>query len=176
MAREALKALSRKRLMYTDVPIFFELLSNETPRMAAILAAAGVEDGLEFAIQNQFMRGLSKAEFQTIFEASDMLGTFGSKIKMGHALSLYGDITQADLNCIKDVRNAFAHAKMKLDFSDPPVIEACNHLQGPFGIGTADKNHWSPFQRFMKCAEYLYLEFLNIATKNVPQRPYPELP
>jgi hypothetical protein len=172
MAREALKALSRKRLMYTDVPIFFELLSNETPRMAAILAAAGVEDGLEFAIQNQFMRGLSKAEFQTMFDASDMLGTFGSKIKMGHALRLYGDITQADLNCIKDV-SVFAHAKMKLDFADPPVIEACNHLQGPFGIGTPDKDHWSPFQRFMKCAEYLYLEFLKYRHPKCPTATLP---
>ena len=174
MAREALKALSRKRLMYTDVPGFFELLNSETPRMAAILASAGVEDGLEYAIQNQFMRGLSKREFQTIFDSDDMLGTFGSKIKMGHALCLYGDITQV-INCIKDVRNVFAHAKMKLDFSDPLVVEACNQLKGPFGIGTDDKNLWPPLQHFMKCAEYLYLEFLDIASQGVPERTHPKL-
>jgi hypothetical protein len=116
MARQALKALSRRRIKYVDVPSFFELLNNETPRMAAILAAAGVEDGVEFAIQNQFMRGLSESELQTIFDSDDMLGTFGSKIKMGRALRLYGASTQADLNCIKDIRNVFAHAKMKLDF------------------------------------------------------------
>jgi hypothetical protein len=81
MAREALKALSRKRLMYVDVSVFFELLSSENERMGAVLAAAGVEDGLEYAIENQFMRGLSKAEFKTIFDSDDMLGTFGAKIK-----------------------------------------------------------------------------------------------
>src|SRR5262249_62124731 len=64
MARQALKSLSRQRLMYADIPDFFELLKTETERMGAILAAAGVEDGLEYAIENQFMRGLSKTEFQ----------------------------------------------------------------------------------------------------------------
>src|SRR5277367_2332732 len=101
MARDALRALSRQRIMYVDVPRFFELLNSETPRMAAILAAAGVEDGLEFTIQHQYMRGLSKTEFKLIFDQDDMLSTFGAKIKMGHALRLYGDITQADLTCIK---------------------------------------------------------------------------
>jgi hypothetical protein len=54
MARQALKSLSRQRLMYADIPDFFELLKTETERMGAILAAAGVEDGLEYAIENQF--------------------------------------------------------------------------------------------------------------------------
>jgi hypothetical protein len=83
MTREALKALSRQRLMYVDVPDFFQLLNSETERLGAILAAAGVEDGLEFAIQNQFMRGLNKAEFKVMFDSDDMLGTFGAKIKIG---------------------------------------------------------------------------------------------
>jgi hypothetical protein len=111
MAREKLKALSRQRLMLADIPGFFELLNSETPRMAAILAAAGVDDGLEFAIQYQFMRDLSNTDFKTIFDSDDMLSTFGAKIKMGHALQLYGDITRADLNCVKDIRNVFAHGK-----------------------------------------------------------------
>ena len=144
--------------------------------MGAILAAAGVEDGLEYAIANQFMRGLSKTEFQTIFDSDDMLGTFGAKIKMGHALRLYGDITQTDLNCIKDVRNVFAHAKMKLDFSHPHVIDACKQLQGPHGPGTQDKDLWPPYQRFMKCAEYLYLEFLDVATEKITKGKHPGLP
>ena len=122
------------------------------------------------------MRGLSNTDFKTIFDSDDMLGTFGAKIKMGHALQLYGDITRADLNCVKDIRNVFAHAKMKLDFSNSEVIDACNQLQGPFGPGTNDKNLWPPFERFMKCAEYLYLEFLNVATEDVPARVHPGLP
>lgn len=176
MAREALKALSRKRIKYIDVPAFFDAINRESPRMAAILAAAGVEDGLEFAIELQYMEGLSNAEFQTIFDSDDMLGTFGAKIKIGHALRLYGDITQADLNCIKDIRNTFAHAKMSLDFSHSAVIEACKQLQGPFGPGTADKNEWTPQVRFMKCTEYFYLEFLNLAEIPRPERIHPTLP
>lgn len=176
MARETLKALSRQRIMYADIPAFFELLKSETPRMAAILAAAGVEDGLEFAIQHQYMKGLSNAEFKLIFDHDDMLSTFGAKIKMGHALRLYGDITQADLTCIKDIRNTFAHAKMKLDFLHSAVIEACGQLQGPFGPETNDKKDWPPHKRFMECAEYIYLELLNIATDENLDRTRPAMP
>ena len=110
-----------------------------------------------------------------MFDSDDMLGTFGAKIKMGHALQLYGDITRADLNCIKDIRNVFAHAKMQLDFSSPEVIDACTQLKGPFGLGTNDKKLWPPFEQYMKCAEYLYLEFLNVATQVVPARIHPGL-
>jgi hypothetical protein len=176
MARVELKALSRKRLKYQDVPQYFELISSEHPRMAAILAAAGVEDGLEFAIEHQFMRGMSETEFRTIFDSDDMLATFGAKIKMGHALRLYGDITQADLNCIKDIRNVFAHAKINLDFSNELVVDACKQLQGPYGPSTEDKKNWSAQRRFMQCAEYLYLEFLSCATQPVPERIKPGLP
>ena len=110
--------------------------------MGAILAAAGVEDGLEYAIANQFMRGLSKTEFQTIFDSDDMLGTFGAKIKMGHAFRVYGDTTQADHNCIKDIRNVFAHAKMKLDFSHPHVIDACKQLDAVMGPALSGQLMW----------------------------------
>jgi hypothetical protein len=65
---------------------------------------------------------------------------------------------------------------MILDFSSPEVIDACNQLQGPFGPGTDDKKLWPPFERFMKCAQYLYLEFLNVATQDVPARVHPKLP
>jgi hypothetical protein len=144
--------------------------------MAAILAAAGVEDGLEFAIHNQHMRGISESEVTSMFDSDGILGTFGAKIRMGHALLLFGDLTQDDLNCIRDIRNAFAHAKMALDFDHAAVIEACKDFHGPFAFKPEDKDILNARQRFMKVAEHLYLELLDIATEGVPAQPTPKLP
>src|SRR5690606_11223506 len=158
---------------YNDIPKFFEGLLSESPRMAAILAAAAVEDGLEYAIEVLHMPRLSKTEFATIFDSDDMLGTFGAKIKFGHALRIYGDLTQADLNCSKDLRNVFAHAKMHLDFEHPLVKEACTNFHGPFIHSAAEKNRWSAQERFMATAQYLYLDLLGFSIDG--PRP-PELP
>jgi hypothetical protein len=177
MARQALKALSRQRIKHADIPIFFEALEkNESSRTAAILAAAGFEDGLEFAIHNQHMRGMSKIEFESIFDSDGVLGTFGAKIRMGHALRLFGDLTQADLNCIREIRNAFAHAWMALDFDHPAIIEACKDFNGPFGFKREEKDILDARQRFMKVAKHLYLDLLNIATESTPAQATPRLP
>jgi hypothetical protein len=51
------------------------------------------------------------------------------------------------------------------------VNEACGQLQGPHGQGTEGKKYSTARERFMECAQYLYLEFLNIATGTIPDLP-----
>ena len=50
---------------------------------------------------------------------------------MAFALAIIGEKTRADLNCIRDIRNAFAHAKVPLDFTHPLVREELKRVKIP---------------------------------------------
>jgi hypothetical protein len=45
------------------------------------------------------------------------------------ALGIFGQQTRADLNCIRDIRNAFAHSRALISFATPEVRDACGQLQ-----------------------------------------------
>ena len=64
-------------------------------------------------------------------EGGGVLSTFAAKIKMGHALGLYGDEMLDDLELIKLIRNVFAHARVSVDFKHSAVAEACDAIRSP---------------------------------------------
>lgn len=168
MAREALKALSKVRMSYNDLPAFYDYIEKEeTPRMAAIVMASGIEDALEAVILENAMPGLSNTEKSALFDNDGQLASFGAKIRMGRALRLFGPLAHADLTCIREIRNAFAHAKIKLDFTHPAVIEACGHLQFP----TGEEKSADARSRFFRAAEKLHSDLLGIINPSTPRTP-----
>jgi DNA-binding MltR family transcriptional regulator len=128
MARAALKALSRKPATYTEIASTFKALKRQrSDRAIAILASALVEDALEDAIVAR-LSPLSKDDHASLFEGEGPLSTFSARIRVGFALSIFGKITRDDLNCMRDIRNAFAHARISLKFTTREVTDACKNF------------------------------------------------
>ena len=119
MAREALKALSRRPITLSEVFALFVALDSESDRAFAILACTTVEDALESAIKARLVDGLSNEDTSRLFEGDNPLSTFSALIKIGFAMGVYGPVARADMNCLRDIRNAFAHAKMPITFDTP---------------------------------------------------------
>ena len=59
------------------------------------------------------------------------LREFNAKIAMGRALGIYDNRMRDDLRWIKDIRNAFAHVRFKVDFGTPEIQAAVDQLQFP---------------------------------------------
>jgi hypothetical protein len=120
---------------------YAELLERETDRGLAVMAAALVENALELAIRSRIAdpgEHISSAWFSGI---NAPFGTFGSKIQLGRALAIYGEHMQGRLATIKDVRNAFAHSSIPLDFTHSAVRDACEGLapKEPEEIGKSQR-------------------------------------
>ena len=60
-----------------------------------------------------------------IFDNEGPLATFGAKIKIGYAMGLYGPEIKADLDCIRRIRNYFAHTMRPLTFRDARIKKIC---------------------------------------------------
>ncbi len=57
------------------------------------------------------------------------LTTFSNKIYLAHAMGLIDEITRADLNIIRNIRNIFAHAMGHVSFANPEIQQECNKLK-----------------------------------------------
>jgi hypothetical protein len=103
------------------------LISDSNDRAVAITAAAILETTLEMAIRFRLAR-IKARNLDEIFIGDSPLSTFSAKIKIADCLQLIGPKTRADFDVIKEIRNAFAHSRIILQFSTNQVAAVCSRL------------------------------------------------
>jgi hypothetical protein len=130
-ARTALQALQHlvdEQPTYdTLIEFITETNSEKNDRGAAILLATNVENALHGTI----VAMLRAQRTKELFGANSALGSFANKIQMAYAMDIFGDETKHNLDIVRTVRNAFAHAKIPIKFDTMQVKEACSHLVIP---------------------------------------------
>ena len=97
-------------------------------RAIALTVTALLEQFLESAISSHFE--IDEDEARKLFDdnVEGPLATLSKKIAMGYALSAYYSQMRADLTCIRQIRNAFAHSKVYLDFETPEISAIVDHI------------------------------------------------
>jgi hypothetical protein len=65
------------------------------------------------------------------------------KIKLAYGLALIGEQTRRDLNRLRDIRNAFAHARQNITFDTKAIANICGALELP-----SDPRFPKPNERF----------------------------
>jgi hypothetical protein len=108
-------------------------------RGAAILLATNVENALENAIARLLNITPGKGE---LFGFNAPIGSFANKIIIGQAIGIYGPETRQNLDIIRVIRNAFAHAKRPIRFGDEELYTLCTflivHEKRTFGAETKE--------------------------------------
>jgi hypothetical protein len=107
----------------------FGEIEQAPDRIAAIVAAAVVEQSLRWALNSFFFLQITEHEERELFENDGMLSSFHAKIFMGFALGLFGEEARNDFTKIKNIRNAFAHAPRSLSFETPEIAGECEKLR-----------------------------------------------
>jgi hypothetical protein len=140
-AIEALRGLSRRKVEPDQYTAYFaEIGGVGNDRGMAILMATGIEDALQSAIAAHLQ---TKEDDDRLFGYGSPIGTFDSKIRVGHALGIFGPAAKHDLELIKAIRNTFAHSKIPMDFNTPEMAEAANLLtMSPICAGASTPVRW----------------------------------
>jgi len=89
-------------------------LGNSNDRSLAIVGAALVESSLTYLIESYLIDDKSKVD---IFINND----FSSKIQLAYCLGLISKDEYNDFNCIRKIRNLFAHKLSVSDLNDDDV-------------------------------------------------------
>jgi DNA-binding MltR family transcriptional regulator len=137
MTSQPASVRSLKRLM-SQVPtsaelttVLLDLNREKNGRAWAITLAALLDAALESAIHTKLIPNISKGDRDSLFEGHGILTTFSAKIEMAFVLGLIGPETRKDLDCIREIRNAFAHAKGIISFDTKEVVTVCARLKFP---------------------------------------------
>jgi hypothetical protein len=99
-------------------------------RSAALSAAALADTGLMVGIA-ALMRPKAEEMDGLFWDSNAKWGTFYKRIQRASALGLIGPITKSNLDLIREVRNAFAHAMIEVAFTTPEISAACDEIVLP---------------------------------------------
>lgn len=121
-------------------------------RGVAVVFGALLESALETAISTHF--SIDEAEARRLFSYTDdgPLSNFSAKIEMGYALGVYDDQMRSDLKWISRIRNAFAHARIQVNFDNNAIALACDQMKFPRKEAPIIK---TARQRFTMCVAFL---------------------
>jgi hypothetical protein len=149
-------------------------------RAIALICGTILEQSLEIAITTHFRgwKDLSEDDRQIqrehtfgypSFELA-ALASFASRIRLGFALGVYGPSMRDDLDCIKNIRNLFAHFWGPASFDHDEIKSACDELMLP------RKQVWGGFlgptpkesrDKFVKTCQWFCL-YLMMADEDEP--------
>ena len=100
------------------------LYEGESDRGCALIAGAVAENALESIIRVHLVP-MSKTKLDELFAAEGVLSSFSAKIKIAFALGFIDPPLRDHFDKMREIRNAFAHAKIAIDFKNPIIRRAC---------------------------------------------------
>ncbi len=147
--KDALRALINRPGTQAETPAYIEEVhtgfggrgvgagGNRNDRGAALLLTSNLENSLRIAIERKL--GITEKRRAMLFvDEAAPLRDFSAKVRIGYAVGLFGEDTKNNLDIIRLIRNAFAHAPSPVRFSTLEVRNACALLKIPAPVGKAD--------------------------------------
>jgi hypothetical protein len=147
---------------------------GDPDRSIALLIGSILENALEAAILTHCIQ-MDNDEQRRLFgnDPTQTAMTFDVKIRIGYALGIYGATSRSDLECLRTIRNLFAHAKTFVSFHTEEILQACNHLNIidmiPWG-GVMGKYPADPRQKFVESSLHYFILFAVREDKSKPIR------
>jgi DNA-binding MltR family transcriptional regulator len=149
--RKLADQIPEDRVVWDALQVLLEDHSPWADHAIALLGSSYVEKALELSIKSRFLH-LNKSEQEALFsfEKHGPLSDLSSRIKMAYALDIIGPRTRDDLEHMRTVRNAFAHALTPVGFEITEVSDICEILfthndMGLLGRWAGGESSWARY-------------------------------
>jgi hypothetical protein len=119
--------LSKQALKPEQKEQFAKELIGESDRAAALVACAELEIYLTHLLMFKFPIP-AKERDELFFGRNAPISDLATKIAIAYGLGLIYADERDDLNCIRRIRNAFAHAVISLTFENDLIADLCSRL------------------------------------------------
>ncbi|EIV8661244.1 hypothetical protein MA784_004663 [Vibrio parahaemolyticus] len=123
--------------MFEDQKVMESEFAGASDRAAVIVGAPFLDELLKEILINYLVPDTKNSD-KELFNGSGPLSTFSSKINMSYRLGLISNQERTLLNCIRGIRNDFAHQLSKADFSTDSLSQRAKNL-------SIDKSLLMPF-------------------------------
>jgi hypothetical protein len=135
-----------------DVMKMRDEVDKASDRSAAIIIGAAVDRYLEAAILERLERNDDETAGELTKLGGALCGLF-AKNHLAYALGLYSKQHLIELECIRKIRNCFAHSAGDVTFETPAVADECAKFVTPEGFREPKSNR----ERFVSASNYVGL-------------------
>lgn len=146
----------RGKLTPPDAEAFVSELGGESDRAAVILASSLLDDLLANAIAMKMPFDILTTDMEDLFRQGGPLDSFSSRTNIACTFGIIEEDTYKQLTILREMRNACAHSKHKIDFKTPVLANVALHFfkNGSLSEALVSKN--------MKVAFTLEVAFLAV--------------
>jgi hypothetical protein len=109
-----------------EARLVFDLIAQEND-IGAVSIAAGFLDEVVGALLAAFL--VESPTSQRLIDHDGAVGGYAQRCDLALSLALIDDAAHHDLRAIGELRNRFAHGRMKLTFANVDICEICESLQ-----------------------------------------------
>jgi hypothetical protein len=128
MSKDPLKRLRRECPLEENLGQWIEELKGASDRAVAILATNVLDHLLQKAITKRI--GIEDEYLASLLfdDTRGAINSFYGKIQTSYCLGIFGKTTYLGLECVRLVRNTFAHSPMPITFDNPDIIKKCSEI------------------------------------------------
>jgi hypothetical protein len=112
---------------FSEASRIFKEVSESSDRSTAILLAAFVERMLELNITLRYPRR-DQPTLNRLTDRDGPLSSFYSKTQLAYAMGIISSEIRDEIDCIRRIRNVFAHSAMRIDFTTTAISVECKKL------------------------------------------------
>jgi DNA-binding MltR family transcriptional regulator len=129
----ALKKLSKRVPTPAEIEEIMKSLKGKDDIHVAIIAVSIVESTLDRLLVSR-LHNRDDTFVASLFQSHGPMSDFYSKTLIAQAFGLLTTPLAEELHVMRDIRNAFAHAKIVISFEDAPVKQGVDKLKLVGGI------------------------------------------
>ncbi len=104
-----------------ELPDIIRRLKTESDTARVLVLASLIEDKIESLISYNMLDLSSSSSRDRMFSGNGPLSTFGNRLTICYHLGWISKQTFIRINCIRKIRNEFAHNAYKVDFNTQSV-------------------------------------------------------
>lgn len=130
-AKPTLRDLSRALPNLEQARAVGKSLTKDSSSIAtAILGTTVIERELEPMLRRR-LKHQDQENWNKLTDDTGPLSTFDRKISMGYSLGLFDQVLRDNMHIVRRVRNAFAHAKVLMEFDQESIVKELDRIQLP---------------------------------------------
>jgi hypothetical protein len=154
-----LKKLLKTKPTREDIQRALIELDTDGPRGAVVLGHALIEDAMRSAISHQ-MRPLREEEHSQLFRGTSPLSSASAMTRVAFAFKIIGSKARNDLDRLRELRNAFAHAQAILTFESEPVSAQLKMFECLKKLADSERNKMDGRRLFRMIIRFYLVYFL----------------
>ena len=131
--------LSKLRVLAEQVFAFRATLTPESDRGCALMAAAFLDNRLEFLIESSLLP--EPKLIKAFLSFNGPAGTFSARIDYAYLTAMLSKSVHSDLHLIRKIRNEFGHRIEPINFNTPEIKQRCDEFHNIIVPAEASPRH-----------------------------------